>query len=274
MNMKKYDLWKEVPGTANTTPYIMHYQPEEKKTDSVLLIIPGSGYAKSPSFAPQEGERVAKWFCEKGINVFVLEYRVAPDKYPMPLLDGRRAVRYIRYHSEKFKINKNRIAAMGYSSGGHLTASLFAYHESIDFENIDDIDKESFVPDFQILCYPVISLDRDNYYTHMGSVDCLLAEKYDDLRDLLSLEKSQIKKIAPTFIWHNFDDKSVNVVNSLKYAENLQRKGTAVEMHIYPDGGHGIGLPVEDRKDYNHNKEWINNLEKWLEYNGFFEGVQ
>ena len=40
-------------------------------------------------------------------------------------------ITYVRYHSEKFGINKNKVAVMGYSSGGHLTASLFSFHEDL-----------------------------------------------------------------------------------------------------------------------------------------------
>lgn len=267
MNILKYNLWEKVPGTTNTKTYIIHYIPVEKKNSWSILIIPGSGYRVSPSKAPQEGDRVARYLCEKGINVFVLEYRVAPDFFPLPLLDGRRAMRYIRYYSDAFGIDKNKIVAMGYSAGGHLTAALTSYLEKLDFEDIDDIDKECFVPDLQVLCYPVISLDQEVYYTHKSSSRYLLNDRYEELKDSLCLEHSQAENIPPTFIWHNFDDKSVNVVNSLKYAESLRQKGTSVEMHIFPHGGHGIGLPIEDRKDYNHNRIWIDLMLNWIEYN-------
>jgi len=41
-------------------------------------------------------------------------------------------------------------------------------------------------------------------------------------------------------------------------------------MHIFPDGGHGIGLPVDDRKELNHDKIWLDLAERWLKYNDFF----
>ncbi len=266
-----YSLWEAAPGTANYEPYITHYIPEKPSTDAALLIIPGSAYKNCPANPKQEGERVARYFCEKGINTFVLVYRVLPDVYPLPILDGRRAMRYIRYHSSEFGINKNRISTIGYSSGGHLAASLTTYLDKIDHECMDEIDNESFVPNYQILCYPVISLDPDNYFTHQGSVTNLLADRVDELKDKLSLERSAVESVPPTFIFHNFDDDGVSVVNSLRFAENLRRKGTAVEMHIFPDGGHGIGLPIEDRKDMNHNRKWIELAEDWLRYNDFFE---
>lgn len=274
MNILRYELWERIPGTTNTKPYIMHYIPDKSETKSAILIIPGSGYRISPSNAPQEGERVARYMCEKGINVFVLEYRVDPDIYPMPILDGRRAMRYIRYYGDRFGIDKEKIAVLGYSAGGHLAASLSSYVDNLEYENMDIIDKEKYTPDLQILCYPVISLDKINYYTHIGSADCLLSNRYEELKDILSLEKTTVKKIPPTFIWHNFDDNSVNVTNSLRYAECLRKKGIPVEMHIFPDGKHGIGLPIEERKDYLHNRKWIELLIQWLAYNDFWEEEQ
>ncbi|MBQ2897493.1 MAG: alpha/beta hydrolase [Clostridia bacterium] len=271
MEITRYSLWDNIPGTTNYEPWIEHYAPQKAITDSALLIVPGSGYEVDPDRPKQEGERVAKYYCEMGINVFCLRYRVKPDYFPLPILDGRRAVRFIRYNSEKFGINKNKIAAMGYSSGGHLTASLFSYNDKIDFEDIDEIDKENYVPDYQILCYPVIGLDKENHYIHYGSPSSLLNDKYEQYKDVLSLEFSKVKVDAPTFIWHNFDDSSVSVLNSLKYAENLRKNGTSVEMHIFPDGNHGIGLPTEDTKVLNHAKQWIDLLTKWLIYQNFID---
>ncbi len=270
MEITTYKLWNEIPGTAAYEPWVVHYKPEKAVNDSAFVLIPGSGYAHDPDLPKQEGDRVAKYYAEMGINTFVVRYRVKPDYFPLPILDGRRAIRFIRYNSEKFGISKDKIAAMGWSSGGHLTASLFTYLDKIDYEDIDDIDKEDFVPNFQVLGYPVIGLDRDNYYIHQGSPTNLLNDQYDKYKDALSLEFSAVEKVAPTFIWHNFDDDCVNVVNSLRYAENLRKKGTPVEMHIFPDGGHGIGLPVDDEnKVLFHDKQWIDLLTNWFKYNDF-----
>ena len=145
MNVTRYSMWNNIPGTTNYEPWIEHYEPEKAICDSALVIVPGSGYVNDPAWPKPEGERVAKYYCDMGINVFCLRYRVKPDYFPLPILDGRRAIRYIRYHSKKFGINKNKIAAMGYSSGGHLTASLFTYTDKIDYEDIDDIDYVAFL---------------------------------------------------------------------------------------------------------------------------------
>lgn len=271
MKIIRHKLWDNIPGSVNYEPWIEHYSPEKSITDSALIIVPGSGYACDPYLPKQEGERVASYYCEMGINVFCLRYRVKPDYFPLPILDGRRAVRYIRYYSEKFGINKEKVAVMGYSSGGHLTASLFLFDEKIEYENIDEIDKESFIPNYQILCYPVIGMNKDNLYIHMDSPSNLLNDKYEEYKERLSLEFSGADIKAPTFIWHNFDDNAVSVINSLKYAENLRKRGASVEMHIFPDGGHGVGLPTDDSKVSNHIKDWVPYLTKWFKYQGIIE---
>lgn len=274
MRIVRYELWENVPGTAHTRPYLLHYIPDKPRTTGSILILPGSGYRISPSLGPQEGDRAARYLCEKGIQVFILEYRVFPDCYPLPILDGRRAMRYIRYRSGEFGTDRAKVAVMGYSSGGHLAASLSSYREKIDYEDSDRIDRESYVPDLQILCYPVISLDPENTYTHAGSVKHLLAERYRELKDRLSPEKSEEEEMPPAFIWHNFDDSSVSVINSFRYAESLLKKKIPVEMHIFPKGGHGIGFPEDTGKDKSHDRQWMDLLLKWLAYQNFWEGTK
>ncbi len=79
MTITEYKMWNCAPGTVNYEPYIMHYAPDEKNTDGAVLIIPGSGYWANPANPAQEGDAVAKHLCQRGINVFIVIYRVAPD---------------------------------------------------------------------------------------------------------------------------------------------------------------------------------------------------
>ena len=249
------------------TPHIVHYAPSGVKTDAAILLVPGSGYMYRPDRPIQEGARVAEYLAERGINVFVLIYRVGVGGiYPAPILDGRRAMRFVRYNAEKFGISREKIIALGYSAGGHLCASLASYHEGLEGEGVDEIDALSYVPDYQALCYPVISFDTTKDYTHPGSVHSLLGEKHASLADTLSFEKSLSAPVPPTFLFHNFDDKTVGVENTLLYATRLAELGTPTEIHIYPDGGHGVGLAVDDKKSSLHNRDWLDRFVRWLSY--------
>lgn len=269
----RYELWeKNVPVGGSYTPYIVQYEPSKRRTDAAVLLVPGSGYAANPANPKQEGERVAEYLCERGIPVFVLIYRVSSEGcYPYVLNDGRRAVRLLRHRAKQFDIDASKIVTLGYSAGGHLCATLVGYHEPLDGEGVDEIDKEDYVPNYQALCYPVISFDKTKGYTHKGSVDSLLGEKYAHLAPAMSFESSQVGAVPPTFLFHNFDDKCVGVENTLMYACRLRELGASVEMHVYPDGGHGVGLAMDEKPSSLHNRDWLPRFVNWLRYNGLLK---
>src|SRR3712207_941434 len=132
-------------GSFDDKPYLIPYIA--KNSDRAVIIVPGGGFVfKTIDGSGQEGRDVARKLQERGINAFVLHYRSNPYKYPIPQLDLQRAIRYIRYNSEKYGIDKRKIGILGYSAGGGLVgqhinkvqgSNLFPseYYE-------DDIDQE------------------------------------------------------------------------------------------------------------------------------------
>lgn len=263
-----YKMWNNDAESSNLLPRIELYNPEKCNTDAAILLVPGSAYRNSPDRPVQEGARVAESLASRGIKVFVLIYRVGVGGvYPAPLLDGRRAMRYLRYNAKKFGIDPNKIITLGYSAGGHLCASLVSYHDRLEGEGVDEIDEISYMPNYQALCYPVISFDKSKSYTNCASVDNLLGEGGMHLADTLSFEKSLSAPVPPTFLFHNFDDKAVGVQNTLLYATRLAELGTPTEIHVYPDGGHGVGLATDGKKSSRHNSDWLERFFRWLAYN-------
>ena len=264
MICEKWDLWKETPGMCEEVPTITAYIPDSKKSDITVVIFPGGGYGMR---APYEGEGYAEFLAENGVCAFVADYRVSPHRFPLPLLDARRAVRTVRFYADKYGLDKNKIAVMGSSAGGHLAALTSTYFEPIEFENTDEIDKEDFIPNCQILCYPVITLAGKGI-AHIGSGKNLLGDKYADLWEELSPNLIVSDKTPPAFIWHTFADGGVNVKNSLMYASALRDKGISTELHIFPDGRHGLGLSTGDSREERHVAKWGKLLLEWLEYMG------
>ena len=162
---------------------------------------------------------------------------------------------------------------MGSSAGGHLASFVSTYFEPIEFEGVDEIDNEDFIPNGQILCYPVINL-CDYNIAHIGSGDNLIGDKYlpynpDQYlsRKKFSSDYNVSKKTPKAFIWHTFSDEGVDVRNSLCYAKALREYGVPVEMHLYPDGRHGLGLTGKSDKIEVHIAQWAESLIKWLYYN-------
>lgn len=263
------NLWENTPGMCDEIPVMEYYKPENIKSDAAVIIFPGGGYALR---AEHEGRGYAEFLNKYGISAFVVQYRVSPHRFPLELLDARRSVRYVRFFADKFGIDKNKICVMGSSAGGHLAALLSTYFQPIDFENLDEIDEEGYLPDKQILCYPVINLGNKNV-GHIPSGVNLLGEIYPYEWEQCSPHIIAGEKTPDAFIWHTFEDGCVNVINSLEYAKKLKELDKRVEMHIFPDGPHGLGLaPNNPEEDVNanfvrkHISQWGNLLINWLKY--------
>lgn len=255
---KIFELWEN--GTTMT-----YFEPENKVSRGAVVIFPGGGYWGR---AEHEGKSYAGFLNKNGISAFVVDYRVHPNRFPLPLLDARRAVRYVRHFADSFGIDKDKIAVMGSSAGGHLASILCTYREAIEGEGADEIDREDFCPDKQILCYPVINL-YDEKIAHIGSGDALIGDSLQnggdvELRKMLSANLIADEKTPEAFIWHTFSDELVDVQNTLQYATRLRQVGVCAEVHIYPYGRHGLGLADEERRMEPHVALWGEALIRWI----------
>lgn len=196
-----------------------------------VLVLPGGGYHVQ---APHEAEPIARWLNGMGLGAFVLYYRVAPDRHPAPLQDARAALRFLRRYDG---VDPERIGVLGFSAGGHLAASL-----SVGVPVSGESDDPR--PDLAVLCYPVISFER---WSERGSVRNLIGEKStSDSRIALSVEQHVDSVTPPTFLWHTAADELVDVRNSLLFAESLAEAEIPYELHVFPQGKHGLGLAEED----------------------------
>ena len=155
--METIKLWNCVPGRNEEEPVLEYYPAVNKSSKATVVIFPGGGYSVR---APHEGKGYAEYFNTLGISAFVCEYRVFPHSHPLPLLDARRAVQYVRANAEKYGINPDMIGVMGSSAGGHLAATVSTVFDSFDdvLTKKDEIDTVDFIPNFQILCCSVISV--------------------------------------------------------------------------------------------------------------------
>ncbi len=260
--MERVYLWDNAPGMCEETPYIDIYIPENKKTNAAVLVFPGGGYIRR---AEHERENYAKFLSELGMTAFIAGYRVSPHRFPLPLLDARRCMRYIRANAEKFGIDKNKIAAMGSSAGGHLTAMLSTYTKPIDFEGMDAIDEEDYMPNLQIMCYPAIDQPSEEKHSHTASYMNLIGERDPELETQINPVNNVCETTPEAFFFHTNADPGVSVINSYVYATALRKKNIPVEMHIFPDGGHGLGVAP----DHPHTAQWFGLLLNWFKRLGW-----
>jgi acetyl esterase/lipase len=222
---------------------------------AAVIVCPGGGYGTR---APHEGEPIAKWLNGLGISAYVLNYRVAPYKHPVPLQDAQRAIRTVRHHAEVWGVDANRIGILGFSAGGHLAATVGTHFDAGDQSSVDPIDQQSSRPDLMVLCYPVISFGMN---AHQGSRINLIGDNAaEELVHDLSNELQVTAETPPTFLWHTADDGAVSVENSLLFASSLSRHKVPFDLHVFESGRHGIGIASEHPEAY----IWPDVCANWL----------
>lgn len=256
------NLWKTAPGLCEETPAITEYLPEKRRSNGAVVIFPGGGYGGR---APHEGEGYARFFESQGIPSFVVDYRVAPHRFPLPLLDARRAVRFVRANAARYGIDPEKIAVMGSSAGGHLAAMLSTYTKPIDHEGLDETDAQPYLPNAQILCYPVIT--PDPAVAHTGSFENLFGTYDPEAAKAVDPVLNAVSTTPPAFMWHTADDDGVNVINSYRYATALRQQNVAAELHVFPHGPHGMGLAADDPSV----SQWTGLLLNWLRWLGWLK---
>jgi acetyl esterase/lipase len=258
-------LWPSAaPGALGTapedvpqiTPYVAdRVDPRQ----SAVVVCPGGGYRNLSM--EKEGSKVAEFLNGLGVTAFVLRYRLGPRyRHPVPLGDARRALRYVRAHAAEFGIATNRLGLMGFSAGGHLTATVATHIDRGDATAADPVDRESARPDFAILAYPVITLAES--WLHRGSRNMLLApdQQHPDILDDLSNERQVSAETPPTFLFHTDADTGVPAENSVAFYLALRKAKVPAELHIYEPGPHGVGLGGTDPALVT----WPDRLAGWL----------
>lgn len=217
----------------------------ELATGRAVVACPGGGY--SGLAVNHEGYDWAPYFNKQGIALIVLKYRMPKGDRTLPIFDAEAAMKMVRDSADVWNLNPNDIGIMGSSAGGHL-ASTIATHAP-----------EALRPNFQILFYPVITMDKS--FTHMGSHDNLLGKDASaELEKEFSNEKQVTKETPRAFIVYSDDDKVVPPANGVNYYLALNKKGVPSVLHIYPTGGHGWGI----REDFLYKSEMQNELTSWL----------
>lgn len=226
-----------------TDPDLSVYLPDHP-CGLAVLACPGGGY--TDVWYRHEGKQLADWYNAQGIVYAVLKYRLPNGHHEVPLDDVQQAMHILRAHSADWNIQK--LGIQGCSAGGHLAAMASTHYTNAENR-----------PDFQILFYPVISLDPS--YTHKGTLHNLLGNNPSKrIIDQYSNEKQVTVDTPPAFIMASTDDSLVPVSNSIEYYNALLAHGVSASLHLYPEGGHGWCW----KDSFKYKKQYCSELQQWL----------
>ena len=271
MLVEKFKIAVEGSGeNAKLQTYIIDSSEQIKYNKRPLVLIcPGGGYG---FVSDREAEVMALQFTAMGYHAAVLTYSTYPVRYPTQILETAQAWKLIRDNSERWNVLPDKTVILGCSAGGHLAASYSLFCGEDFVTQSVGMTSDELRPAGMILCYPVITSGE---FSHRDSFATLLGADYNNLLgteilEKVSLEKQVTENAPPAFIWHTYTDNVVPVENSLLFASALRKHNVNCEMHIFPDGGHGLGLASELSQDSNgwgvqeECKVWIRLAEVWM----------
>lgn len=210
---------------------------------AAVMISPGGGYKWV--VVDKEGYELGRWLSARGFTVFVLFYRLPGEGWTsgpnVALADAQRAMRIIRRRAGDYGVDPERVAAMGFSAGGHLCADLATRFATRTYDAVDAADTLSARPLVAAPIYPVISMTLP--VAHAGSRELLIGKAASpDLERAHSPQHNVPRDAPPCFLLHAEDDGSVVVDNTIEFRAALRAQGIPVETHLFAHGGHGFGL--------------------------------
>ena len=224
--------------------------PKGKANGAAVLVCPGGGYGILAY--DLEGTEVCEWLNSIGVTGILLKYRVPRrknrEKHEAPLQDSQRAMGIVRANAKDWGIDPKRIGILGFSAGGHLTATTLTNYDGRTYDRIDASDDLSCRPDFGVLIYPAYLVDNET-------------------KSKLEPEIKVTKDTPPCFFAHAGDDR-IPAEGSVQMYLALRRAGVkGSELHVYPKGGHGYGLRASDHPVVT----WPARTGEWMKAIGLLE---
>jgi len=260
-------------------PTMTVYSPTGNNTGVAVVVFPGGGYEDLA--IDLEGTEVCDWLTPKGVTCVLLKYRVpGEERYPksapypksgpypespMALEDAQRTVGLVRFHAAEWHVDPHKIGVLGFSAGGHLSATISNHFEKRLYPPVDDADKEGCRPDFAVVIYPGhLSLPAAEWDAKQGAKNFVVPRpQHPSISDeslALNPDLHVTRQTPPTFLLQAEDDHVDNVDDSLAYYIALKKAGVPAEMHLYAQGGHAFGL----RRTKFPITGWPQLVETWL----------
>jgi acetyl esterase/lipase len=256
-------LGMETISQVSRPTYTVYLPAAARANGTAIVIIPGGAYEGLTWTL--EGTRTAEALQDRGIAAVLLKYRLPSestmaDKSIGPLQDAQQALRQVRRHASIWGIDPHRVGVIGFSAGGHLTATLGTHFDTALVTNPDGI---SVRPDFMILCYAVTSA-ADATKTNKNAFAALLGQNASaEQIHRFSNEFWVSATTPPTLLIAAENDTSVDVEHSIHFYDALRKQGVPAKLVLFPQGEHGFFQLTQD--------EWRAPLWAWLASNGWLK---
>jgi len=259
------------------------YRPAQPNGVAIIAI-QGSGWYSPTRYdaAQLKASREVTAHSEKlaaaGYTVFAINHRQAPRfRYPAPIEDAQRAVRYVRAHATNYAVSSDRIGAWGSSSGGHLVELLGTMDGKGDPSDSDPVNRLSAkVQAVVALFAPADLSSMFGTTSRQGTLSALMGFAYqdpavgppgaarpEDFENRQYRDASPVSHVtaddAPMLLVHGDQDVIVPIRQSEIMDSALKQAHVSVALIKVPGGKHGpnFQFPAGDPRMPDHVGEAI-----------------
>lgn len=251
-------IYSQIKGARSVRQLRMSFLiPRTNTAKPAIIYFPGGGFTSADH---EKFTEMRMALAQAGFVVAAAEYRVVPDTFPAPVVDGKAAVRYLREHAAEYGIDPQRIGVLGDSAGGYLAQMLGTTNGEKAFDKGEYLDKSSDVQ-AAVTLYGISNLLNigagfpDNIQAVHRSpavTEALLvngpafrdfagsAIGTDEKKALYASPMGHVKGKKPPFlILHGSADTLVSPVQSAQLYKTLKDEGNQAEYVLLEGANHG-----------------------------------
>ena len=222
------------PGGTPLKAYVFAPDPPGAASRPAIVLFLGGGWTMGEAAwaCPR-----ARKFAERGVVAVAAQYRLSDQKGVTPLeamADARAVIRWVREQADALGIDPKRVAAYGWSAGGHLATSAAIFGK----DGTREIRGER--PDALVLVSPAVSLVSDRW------VQRLLGDR-GSARDV-SPDEHVRRGMPPTLVLQGDVDTVTPLAGAKRFCERMRAAGNACELQVYEGFGH-LFTPAGVRDD-------------------------
>jgi acetyl esterase/lipase len=235
-----------------------------------IVVIPGSGWHTGLGYDANllKQSREFSVYMQKlsaaGYTMFVATHRAAPRfHFPDAVDDAHRAVRYVRQNAGRYGIDKDRIGALGASSGGHLVSMLGTMDGKSSSDSKDPVEQQSSKVQCVVALYPVTDPAKVDTSSGLQAVTSFMGApaRFDPKRFRDAAPLTYVSADDPPFLLiHGDADKTVPYNQSEAMEAAMKKAGVTVKLVRVPGGDHGSDFPGNTQK-----LDWPGMALEWFE---------
>jgi acetyl esterase/lipase len=231
-------------GTGGGQPLLLDIARPEKATKAPCIVVIHGGGWRGGNFKQHDTHILE--FAKRGYVSATVQYRLVPKgTFPAQIEDVKCAVRFLRANADKYGIDKDRIGAIGFSAGAHLSMLLGTMDKADGLEGEGGNPDESSKVQAVVAYFGPTDLTQTDYPDNVKvMINDLVGGKVAEKLDMAK-SASPITYVdsadAPTLIYQGTKDRLVPYTQAILMAEAMTKAGMPCRVELLLGADHGWG---------------------------------